>query len=61
LEGDGSIDLLSGGVNGVQVLQFRTDGGNVVLPLTQPLTVDVIRLTCSATQQCGAEVNVVGQ
>src|SRR6266545_4402177 len=43
-------------------LRFETDGGNVVLPLQQPLTLDRVTFICFAASpvRCGAQMNVIG-
>jgi hypothetical protein len=51
------------GVESGTLLSFDTDGGNVVLPLTQPLTFDRIQLVCSQSSPvaCTSQLNVIGR
>jgi hypothetical protein len=58
--GGGGTAVVSEVVSGVVVreLDFPTLGGNLVLPLAQPLTVNRIRIDCVTT--CGARFNIVG-
>jgi hypothetical protein len=59
----GTGNVLLDSESGVTPLLFDTDGGNVVLPLTQPLTVDRILLSCSqgSAVSCAVQLNVVGR
>jgi hypothetical protein len=49
--------------SGSNRLLFDTDGGNVVLPLVQPLTIDRILVSCpqGSPVPCAAQLNVVGR
>lgn len=60
MQGNGWVVLQNGPVN---LLLFDTDGGDIVLPLTQPLTVDRYRLHCvqGSPVSCSAQLNFVGR
>lgn len=57
MEGQGGAIVQNGGF---PILFYATDEGDVVLPLSQPMTVDAFVLNCGSTS-CRARINVVGR
>jgi hypothetical protein len=57
MQGSGAIYLYSGDV---RILSYETNRGDLVLPLTQTLTVDRFTVFCFQTA-CNLDVNVVGR